>query len=156
MKIKLTPLMAGLMFLALALASGCNKSSSGSTASASDIDDDSKGTVEQRVDKHGDEVMASDKKVEARAWMKDPKNRDAVLDVYKHYLRLDEPWMLDLYYKTYIEPVPVFPYTSVDDLREFVSYMPDGNKTLQNLNLSDFVDTSFLKRVEQEGVGPRR
>src|SRR6185312_2119677 len=72
MKTKLTPLMAGLMLVALALASGCNKS--GSTASGSDIDDDSKGTLEQRVDKHGDEVMASDKKAEARAWMKQPKH----------------------------------------------------------------------------------
>lgn len=94
--------------------------------------------------------------VEARVWMKDPKNRDAVLDVYKRYLRLDEAWVLDLYYKTYIEPVPVFPYTNVDDLREFVSYMPDGHKTLQGLNLNDFVDGSFLKRIEQEGVGARR
>jgi NitT/TauT family transport system substrate-binding protein len=94
--------------------------------------------------------------VEARAWMKEPKNRDAVLDVYKRYLRLDEGWVLDLYYKTYIEPVPIFPYTDVDDLREFVSYMPDGNKTLQSLNLNDFADSSFLKRIEQEGVGARR
>jgi len=73
MKTKLTPLMAGLMFLALALASGCNKSSSGSAASGSDADDP-KGTLEQRVDKHGEEVMASDKKAEARAWMKQPKH----------------------------------------------------------------------------------
>jgi NitT/TauT family transport system substrate-binding protein len=94
--------------------------------------------------------------VEARVWMKEPKNRDAVLDVYKRYLRLDEAWVLDLYYKTYIEPVPVFPYTNVDDLRDFVSYMPDGNKTLQSLNLNDFADSSFLKRVEQEGVSVRR
>jgi hypothetical protein len=34
--------------------------------------------------------------------------------------------------------------------------MPDGNKILQNLNLSDFVDSSFLKRAEQEGIAPRR
>jgi len=94
--------------------------------------------------------------VEARAWAKEPKNRDAVLEVYKRYLRLDEPWVLDLYYKTYIEPIPVFPYTNTDDLREFISYMPDGSKTLQNLNLSEFVDNNFLRRVEQEGVAPRR
>jgi len=94
--------------------------------------------------------------VEARAWAKDPKNRDAVLEVYKRYLRLDEPWVLDLYYKTYIEPVPVFPYTNVDDLREFISYMPDGSRVLQNLNLSEFADSSFLKRVEQEGIVARR
>jgi hypothetical protein len=72
MKTKLSQLMAGLMLLALA--SGCNKSSSGSTASGSDADDSSGGSLEQRVDHHGDEVMASDKKAEARAWMKQPKH----------------------------------------------------------------------------------
>jgi len=66
--------MAGLMLIALAFASGCNKAGSGSAASGSDVDDDSKGTLEQRVDKHGEEVMASDKKAEARAWMKQPKH----------------------------------------------------------------------------------
>ncbi len=74
MKTKLTPLMAGLMLIALALAGGCNKAGSGSSASGSDVDADSKGSLEQRVDKHGDEVMASDKKAEARAWMKQPKH----------------------------------------------------------------------------------
>jgi hypothetical protein len=34
--------------------------------------------------------------------------------------------------------------------------MPDGNRTLQNLNLAEFVDSSFLRRVEQEGTGARR
>jgi hypothetical protein len=72
MKTKLSQLMAGLMLLALA--SGCNKSRSGSTASGSDADDSSGGSLEQRVDHHGDEVMASDKKAEARAWMKQPKH----------------------------------------------------------------------------------
>lgn len=94
--------------------------------------------------------------VEARVWAKEPKNRDAVLDVYKRYLRVDDPWVLDLYYRTYIEPMPTFPYTQLDELREFISYMPDGGRTLQNLNLGEFVDSSFLRRVEQEGVGARR
>ena len=94
--------------------------------------------------------------VEARAWAKDPKNRDMVLDVYKRYLRIDDPWVLDLYYRTYVGPMPIFPYTNVDELREFISYIPDGNRTLQNLNLAEFVDSSFLRRVEQEGTGARR
>jgi len=94
--------------------------------------------------------------VEARAWAKDPTNRDMVLDIYKRYLRVDDPWVLDLYYRTYVGPMPIFPYTNVDELREFISYMPDGNRTLQNLNLAEFVDSSFLRRVEQEGTGARR
>jgi hypothetical protein len=71
MKTKFSPLIAGLMLVALALAGGCNKAGSSSSA---DADDDSKGTPEQRVDHHGDEVMASTTKAEAREWMKQPKH----------------------------------------------------------------------------------
>jgi dsDNA-binding SOS-regulon protein len=74
MKTTLTPLMAGLMLLALALGSGCNKAGSGSSASSSGSDDSSHGSLESRVDQHGDEVMASTTKAEARAWMKQPKH----------------------------------------------------------------------------------
>ena len=73
MKTKFTQWMAGLMLIALALASGCNKAGSGSSASSGDADDD-KGTLEERVDRHGDEVMTSTTKAEAREWMKQPKH----------------------------------------------------------------------------------
>jgi hypothetical protein len=70
MKAKFTQLMGGMMLLALALATGCNKTGSGFSASSGDSDD-SRGSLESRVDKHGDEVMAaSTGKAEARAWMK--------------------------------------------------------------------------------------
>jgi hypothetical protein len=72
MKTRFAQMMAGLMLLALALASGCNKA--GSSANSGGAEDSSSGSLETRVDTHGDEVMASDKKAEARAWMKQPKH----------------------------------------------------------------------------------
>lgn len=74
MKTKFTLWMAGLMLISLALASGCNKTGSGSSVSDGDSDDNSNGPLEQRVDKHGAEVMASTTKAEAREWMKQPKH----------------------------------------------------------------------------------
>jgi hypothetical protein len=74
MKTKFTPLMTGLMLVALALATGCNKAGSSSASGDDSEADEPKGTLEQRVDKHGDEVMASDTKAEARAWMKHSKH----------------------------------------------------------------------------------
>lgn len=65
--------MAGLMLLALALGSGCNKAGSSSAASGDDSDDSSGKTI-AKVDHHGDEVMASTTKAEARAWLKQPKH----------------------------------------------------------------------------------
>jgi ABC-type nitrate/sulfonate/bicarbonate transport system substrate-binding protein len=88
--------------------------------------------------------------VEARSWLKAPQNHAASLDIFKHYMHIDDPWVLDLYYGFYVQPIPLVPYTQIDELREFVSYMPDGNQVLRNLKLAEFVDRSFLQNVEKE------
>lgn len=89
--------------------------------------------------------------VEARGWLKAPQNRAAALDIYKRHMQIDDPFVLDLYYGFYVQPIPLIPYTQVDELREFVSYLPDGAQVLRNLKLAEFVDRSFLQNVEQEG-----
>lgn len=62
------------LLIALALASGCNKSDSPGASSGGDSDDDSKGALIARIDKHGEEIMAGTTKAEAREWMKQPKH----------------------------------------------------------------------------------
>lgn len=94
--------------------------------------------------------------VEARGWIKNPKNRDATLRIFSRYLRTDDLSVLDLYYRTYVQSIPLFPYTKIEDLTEFLSYLPEGNRALQNLNLAEFIDSNFLQRVEQEAVVPSR
>ena len=89
--------------------------------------------------------------VEARGWLKAPQNRAAALDIYKRYMHIDDPFVLDLYYGFYIQPIPLIPYTQVDELREFVSYLPDGAQVLRTLKFAEFVDRSFLQAVEKEG-----
>jgi hypothetical protein len=74
MKIKFTQLMAGLMLIGLVCAGGCDKNRAGSTSGSGNSDDSSQGSLETRVDHHGDEVMASTTKAEARAWIKQPKH----------------------------------------------------------------------------------
>jgi ABC-type nitrate/sulfonate/bicarbonate transport system substrate-binding protein len=91
--------------------------------------------------------------VQGRRWMKDPKNRSQVLKIYSRYLPSSDPTFMDRLYRQNVETVPVYPYTNIDDLRVFLSYLSEANPTLRNLKLADFVDNSFLKRVEQEGGG---
>ena len=67
-------LLAGSILIALALASGCNQSKPGEAAASGDSDDDSKGALIARIDKHGEEIMAGTTKGEARDWMKQPKH----------------------------------------------------------------------------------
>lgn len=73
MKNHIRKFISGMMFITLALAGGCGKQGSSSTASG-DSDDSSRGSLESRIDHHGDEIMASNTKAEARAWMKQPKH----------------------------------------------------------------------------------
>jgi hypothetical protein len=65
-------LLASSLLIAFALASGCSKSQS--TAAGNDSAEQSQDSLIAGVDKHGDEIMASSTKTEARQWMKQPKH----------------------------------------------------------------------------------
>jgi NitT/TauT family transport system substrate-binding protein len=88
--------------------------------------------------------------VQGRRWAKDPKNREEVLRIYNRYLPSTDPSFMDHLYRKNVEPIPVYPYTNIEDLRIFLSYLTDANPTLRSLKLAEFVDNSYLKRIEQE------
>jgi NitT/TauT family transport system substrate-binding protein len=94
--------------------------------------------------------------VEAAQWTKDPKNRADVTRIYSRYLRTQDPSVLELNYKLYVDPMPSFPYTNVDDLQANLAGLAESNPKLRDLNLAEFVDNSFVRRVQQEGVGQAR
>lgn len=87
---------------------------------------------------------------EATVWTKNPKNREAVRRVFSHYLRTDDPAVLDLNYRLYVNPLPIFPYTNVDDLRSTLWDLGEMSPKLREVNVADLVDNSFVKRVETE------
>jgi NitT/TauT family transport system substrate-binding protein len=88
--------------------------------------------------------------VQGRRWAKDAKNRQEVLKIYNRYLPSTDPSYMEHLYRRNVEPIPIYPYTNIDDLRIFLSYLTDANPTLRSLKLAEFVDNSYLKRVEQE------
>jgi hypothetical protein len=88
--------------------------------------------------------------VQGRRWAKDPKNRSEVLRVYNRYLPSPDSAFTERLYRQNVEPMPVYPYTNIEDLRVFLSYLSEANPTLSNLKLTEFVDNSYLKRVEQD------
>lgn len=93
---------------------------------------------------------------EATVWTKDPKNREAVRRVFSHFLRTDDPAVLDLNYRLYVNPLPIFPYTNIDDLRTTLWDLGETNPKLREVNIADLVDNSFVKRVETESRTARR
>jgi ABC-type nitrate/sulfonate/bicarbonate transport system substrate-binding protein len=86
--------------------------------------------------------------VEGTQWVKNPKNRITVLDIVKRRLRTEDPAVLDLNYRMYVEPLSPFPYTRIDDLRANLADLAESNPGIRNLNLAAFVDNSFVQRAE--------
>jgi NitT/TauT family transport system substrate-binding protein len=102
-------------------------------------------------DQNKDVVLRTMKSlVQGRRWAKDPKNRQEVLRIYNRYLPSPDASFMDHLYRKNVESMPLYPYTNTEDLRIFLSYLTDANPTLRSLKLAEFVDNSYLKRVEQE------
>jgi len=88
--------------------------------------------------------------VQGRRWAKEPKNRQEVLRIYNRYLPSPDASFMDHLYRKNVESMPLYPYTNIEDLRIFLSYLTEANPTLRSLKLAEFVDNSYLKRIEQE------
>ena len=87
--------------------------------------------------------------VEGTQWAKNPKNRAGVLRVVSRHLRTDDPSVLDLNYRLYVDPLPPFPHTNVEDLRGNLMDLAESNPRLRDLNLATLVDNSFVQRAQQ-------
>jgi NitT/TauT family transport system substrate-binding protein len=87
--------------------------------------------------------------IEATQWVKNPKNRSAVLQIVSRRLRTDDPAVLDLNYRIYVGPLSPYPYTKLDDLRTNLTDLAESNPRIKDINLATFVDNSFIQRVEK-------
>ena len=87
--------------------------------------------------------------VEANHWVKNPKNRAAVLQIVSRRLRTDDSAVLDLNYRIYIGPLATYPYTKLSDLRTNLTDLAESNPRLKDVNLATFVDNSFVQQTEQ-------
>ena len=87
--------------------------------------------------------------VEGTQWARNPKNRTAVRQLIGRRLRTDDPAVLDLNYRMYVEPIAQYPYTAIEDLRSNLADLAEANPRVRTLNLAAFVDNSIIQRVEQ-------
>jgi hypothetical protein len=55
----------------------------------------------------------------------------------------------------YVAPLAVFPLTNVEDLKTNLADFAETNPKLKELKLAQFVDNSFVARVQQEKGGAK-
>jgi ABC-type nitrate/sulfonate/bicarbonate transport system substrate-binding protein len=87
--------------------------------------------------------------IEANHWTKNPTNKRKVLQIYAHYLRNNDPRILELNYRLYVEPLPIYPMTDLADLQANLTDLAESNPKLKKLRIAEFVDNSFIQRLQQ-------
>jgi len=93
--------------------------------------------------------------IEANQWCLERKNKDVVLRVASQRLKTTDAEVLELNYRMYVAPLAVFPLTNVEDLRTNLADFAETNPKLKELKLAQFVDNSFVARVQQEKGGAK-
>ena len=88
--------------------------------------------------------------IDANQWCLEPKNKDSVLRVASHRLKTGDAEVLELNYRMYVAPLPLFPLTNGEDLRTNLADFAETNPKLKDLKLTQLVDNSFIHRVQQE------
>jgi ABC-type nitrate/sulfonate/bicarbonate transport system substrate-binding protein len=93
--------------------------------------------------------------IEANQWCLERKNKDAVLRVASQRLKTSDAEVLELNYRMYVAPLAVFPLTNVEDLKTNLADFAETNPKLKELKLAQFVDNSFVARVQKEKGGAK-
>ena len=93
--------------------------------------------------------------IEANQWCLERKNKDAVLRVASQRLKTSDAEVLEQNYRMYVAPLAVFPLTNVEDLKTNLADFAETNPKLKELKLAQFVDNSFVARVQQEKGGAK-
>ena len=80
------------------------------------------------------------------------KNKDIAVASFRRHMRVDDPKLLDIMYKTYvIDAAPLIPYPLEEAIKTDIDILSTTRPGLKGKKPSDFTDTSILKELEAEG-----
>jgi ABC-type nitrate/sulfonate/bicarbonate transport system substrate-binding protein len=84
-------------------------------------------------------------------------NREIVDRVYRKYLRIDNPKVLESMHKSYFlsGQIPLKPYPQVEALQSDLDYLSMSSPDAKGKKPTDVTDTSLLKELENEGFFTR-
>jgi NitT/TauT family transport system substrate-binding protein len=80
------------------------------------------------------------------------KNRELTYQVFRKYMRIDNPKLLDFTYRVqFLEAIPAKPYPREDAIQASIEDLKSTIPKLEGMKVSDFVDASLIKEIENEG-----
>ncbi|MGE5218548.1 MAG: ABC transporter substrate-binding protein [Chloroflexota bacterium] len=80
------------------------------------------------------------------------KNRALAYQVFRKYMRVDNPKLLDFTYRVqFMEAIPAIPYPREDAIQASIEDLKPTTPKLEGMKAGDFFDASLIKELENEG-----
>ncbi|MGA7901130.1 MAG: ABC transporter substrate-binding protein [Terrimicrobiaceae bacterium] len=84
------------------------------------------------------------------------KNRELVYQIFRKYLRVDNPKLLDFTYRVqFLEAIPAKPYPREDAIQASIEDLRDTIPKLEGMKASDFIDASLIREIDNDGFFAR-
>jgi NitT/TauT family transport system substrate-binding protein len=84
------------------------------------------------------------------------KNRELTYQVFRKYLRVDNPKLLDFTYRVqFLQAIPAKPYPREDAVQASIEDLRGTTPKLEGMKVSDFIDASLIKEIDNEGFFTR-
>ena len=84
------------------------------------------------------------------------KNRELTYQVFRKYMRVDNPKLLDFTYRVqFLEAIPAKPYPREDAIQASIEDLKGTIPKLEGMKVSDFIDASLIKEIDNEGFFAR-
>ncbi|HEY7320557.1 MAG TPA: ABC transporter substrate-binding protein [Candidatus Binatia bacterium] len=84
------------------------------------------------------------------------KNRELTYQVFRKYMRIDNPNLLDFTYRVqFLEAIPAKPYPREDAIQASIEDLKSTIPKLEGMKVSDFLDASLIRDIDNEGFFTR-
>ena len=84
------------------------------------------------------------------------RNKEIAYQTFRKHMKIDEPRLLDFTYKVqFVEAIPSKPYPREDAIQASIDDLRSTIPKLDAMKLADFLDTSLIKELDNEGVFAR-
>ena len=84
------------------------------------------------------------------------KNRELVYQIFRKYMRVDNPKLLDFTYRVqFVEAIPAKPYPREDAIQASIEDLRDTIPKLEGMKASDFIDASLIREIDNDGFFAR-
>ena len=80
------------------------------------------------------------------------RNRELAYQVFRKYMRVDNPKLLDFTYRVqFMEAIPAKPYPREDTIQASIEDLRETTPKLEGMKAADFFDASLIREIDNEG-----